>query len=155
MNDQGWLSYEVIIRNNKELIRGVQRAQNVTVKALRIAVVVALALADQAITLKKLGGLKEKTQEIVEKNAAQLRQTGVEIQKQAAGTALDIDSLKKAFADIKGAMDDLSRFRQEALPQMAAAILEMDKMAIDHEEVIKKLEEGNRTRSALSIEVEN
>ena len=38
----------------------------------------------------------------------------------AAGTSLNIDTLKKAFADIRAALDDIARFRQEALPQMAA-----------------------------------
>ena len=47
VNQQGVLAIEIIIRNNKELIKGVNRAINVTVNALNVAVTVALALANQ------------------------------------------------------------------------------------------------------------
>ena len=45
VNQQGVLAIEIIIRNNRELIRGVDRAIDVTVSALQVAVTVALALA--------------------------------------------------------------------------------------------------------------
>ena len=44
VNHQGIIAMEVIQRNNKELIRGVDRAKTVTVTALRTAVMVASAL---------------------------------------------------------------------------------------------------------------
>ena len=47
VNQQGVLATELIIRNNRELIRGVDRALDVTVSALQVAVTVALALAHQ------------------------------------------------------------------------------------------------------------
>lgn len=53
VNQQGIMALEVVMRNNKELIRGVDRARNVTVSALRIAVTVASALYNQQIVLKK------------------------------------------------------------------------------------------------------
>ena len=54
VNQQGFLTIELIIRNNKELIRGVNRALNVTVGALQVAVTLALALANQKIVLEKV-----------------------------------------------------------------------------------------------------
>lgn len=54
VNQQGIMAIEVVIRNNKELIRGVDRARNVTVSALKISVTVASALYNQKIVLKKL-----------------------------------------------------------------------------------------------------
>jgi uncharacterized protein YaaN involved in tellurite resistance len=54
VNQQGILTIEVIIRNNRELIRGVDRALNVTVTALQIAVACALALNNQEIVLNKI-----------------------------------------------------------------------------------------------------
>ena len=38
VNHQGIMAIEVIRRNNKELIRGVERAKNVTISAMKIAV---------------------------------------------------------------------------------------------------------------------
>ena len=54
VNQQGIVSLNVIRRNNKELIRGVKRAQNVTVSALRTGVMVASALYDQKIDRKSV-----------------------------------------------------------------------------------------------------
>jgi uncharacterized protein YaaN involved in tellurite resistance len=48
-------------------------------------------------------------------------------------------------------MDEISRFRQEALPKMANTILEMDRMTEEQEKVIKDLEEGNKVSEALKI----
>ena len=42
VNQQGVLAIEIIIRNNRELIRGVDRALDVTISALQVAVTVAL-----------------------------------------------------------------------------------------------------------------
>jgi uncharacterized protein YaaN involved in tellurite resistance len=56
VNQQGVLSIDLIMRNNVELTRGVDRAINVTVSALQVAVTLALALANQRITLEKGAG---------------------------------------------------------------------------------------------------
>ncbi len=52
VNQQGLLTTELVIRNNRELIRGVNRALNVTVYALQVAATSALALANQKIVLE-------------------------------------------------------------------------------------------------------
>ena len=54
INQQGIISLNVIRRNNKELIRGVTRAKNVTITALRTGAMVASALYDQKITMDKI-----------------------------------------------------------------------------------------------------
>lgn len=64
---------------------------------------------------------------------------------------LDMGSLKQAFADISQAMSDISTFRQEALPQMAETILEFNKMAMEGESAIKKMEEAETARPLIDI----
>ena len=68
-----------------------------------------------------------------------------EIHRQAAGAALDMDSLRSAFDDISIALDEISRYRREALPQMASTILELDQLAEESEEAISRMEEGRST----------
>jgi len=154
VNQQGVLSLELIIRNNKELIRGVNRALNVTVNALQVAVTVALALANQKIVLKKINAVNETTNNLIADNARRLKEQGAEIQKQAVSTQLDIDKLKQAFADIKMALEDISTFRQEALPQMANSILELSKMTDEQAEAVEQLQKGNRVASSFQIDLE-
>lgn len=152
VNQQGVLSTAIVIGNNQELVRGVDRALNVTVSALQVAVTVALALVNQRIVLDKITALNTTTSNLIAGTAATLRTQGVAIQTQASQSMLDIDSLKSAFADINAAMDEISRFRQEALPKMAQTILEFNEMTAGGEAAIQQLEKGRQARPALQIE---
>jgi uncharacterized protein YaaN involved in tellurite resistance len=154
VNQQGVLSTAIITGNNKELVRGVDRALDVTVSALQVAVTVALALANQKIVLDKVEAINRTTSDLIAGTAAKLRTQGAAIHTQASRAGLDVESLKSAFTDINAAMDEISRFRQEALPQMAQSILEFDELAAAGEAAIAKLEEGSKVRPLLDIEAD-
>lgn len=143
VNQQGFMALDIIRKNNKELIRGVERAKVVTINALKIAVVVAKALADQEIVLKKIQVLNETTNNLIAGTAERLKTQGVEIQKQASEAMLSSDVLKKAFADCLEAMDGIAKYRQEALPRMLGTIEEFKELTEKGEEAIKKIEKGN------------
>lgn len=145
VNQQGVLAIELIIRNNRELMRGVNRALDVTVSALQVAVTVALALAHQKVVLDKVEAVNRTTSDLIAGTAERLKTQGTEIHKQAAGTMLDMDSLRSAFEDINVALDEISRYRREALPQMAGTILELDKLTAEGEASIARLEQGGST----------
>lgn len=153
VNQQGYLTTELVIRNNKELIRGVSRATNVTVSALQVAVTLALALANQRIVLDKIQAISATTDNLLAGTAERLKTQGVEIHKQASGTQLNIETLKKAFDDIRIALEDVSSYRQQALPQMAQSILEMDQLAAKTEEQIKRFEHAGKVAGDFSIEI--
>ena len=153
VNQQGVLTVEVIIRNNKELIRGVNRSLNVTVNALNIAATLALALQTQKKVLKGVQAVTETTDELIAQTAHQLKTQGAEIHKQAASTQLDIEKLKQAFLDVQTALDDISRFRREALPHMASSIVEMDQLTENMTKEIEKMEGGTKARDVLEIEI--
>ncbi|NRA64152.1 MAG: toxic anion resistance protein [Pseudobacteriovorax sp.] len=154
VNQQGVLAMEIVIRNNKELIRGVNRALNVTVSALQTAVTVALALNNQKIVLDKVNALSKTTDNLIANTAKRLKTQGAEIHKQASSTALNMETLKGAFADINAALDDISSFRSKALPQMAQNILEMNDLTKDAEDKIQRMEKGNRNKPNLTIDAE-
>jgi len=154
VNQQGILSIEMIIRNNKELIRGVNRALNVTMSALQVAVTLALALANQRIVLDKVNALNETTNNLIAGTAERLKTQGAEIHKKAASTQLDMDTLKKAFSDIREALNDISKFRLEALPKMASTILELNKITNEQDKALEDLEKGNRVAATFQINVD-
>ncbi len=152
VNQQGVLSMAIIVGNNKELIRGVSRALDVTISALQVAVTVALALAHQKIVLDKITALNATTSSLISGTAEKLKTQGTAIHKQASGAGLDMEALKSAFADINAAMDEISRYRREALPQMAQSSLEFDKLATESEAAIEKMEQGTAARPVLDLE---
>jgi len=147
------LAIEMIIRNNVELARGVDRAINVTVSALQVAVTLALALANQKIVLGKIQTVNETTDKLIADTAKNLRQQGAEIHKMAAGTSINIDTLKNAFVDIRAAMDDIAKFRQEALPQMAQAIVELDKLSSEANKSIVNMENAKKVSETFHKEL--
>jgi uncharacterized protein YaaN involved in tellurite resistance len=152
VNQQGVLATEIIIRNNRELIRGVNRAVDVTVSALQVAVTVALALAHQKVVLDKVEAVNRTTSDLIAGTAERLKTQGTAIHEQAAGAMLDMDSLRSAFEDINIALDEISRYRREALPQMANSILELDRMAEEGEAAISRMEHGQASRSQIDLE---
>lgn len=153
VSQQTVLATEIIIRNNKELVRGVDRALSVTISALETAASVAMALANQQIVLDKLNSVNQTTSDIIKGTAQRLKTQGVEIHKQASGAQLSMDALKSSFQDIKTAMDDVAAFRTNALPQMASTIQELDKLSKDAGDAIQKMEEGNKAKPQIKLEI--
>jgi len=144
VNQQGIVSLNVIRRNNKELIRGVHRAKTVTVSALRTGVMVASALYDQKIVMDKINVLNSTTENIIESTSHMLKEQGSEIQKHSAETMISPDVLKASFAEAIQAIEDVSNYKQQALPQMKETINMFTEMSNDGKKVVEKLETSNK-----------
>ena len=143
VNQQGIIAMEVVQRNNKELMRGVDRAKIVTVTALRTAVMVASALYNQKIVLQKIQLLNETTNSMIASTSRMLKEQGAEIHKQSINTNISVDVLKTAFTDVLEALDEISMFKQQALPAMQTTIEQFREMADKGESAIQKIEKGN------------
>lgn len=144
INQQGIMAMELVIRNNRQMMRVVDRAKTVTISALRTSVMVAGALYNQRITLKKVNLLNEVTSNLMEGTSRMLREQGAEIHKKSIESNLSIDTLKTAFAEVLEAMEDLSRYKQEALPKMRETINQFRELAEMGEKHIQRLEKGSQ-----------
>lgn len=144
VNQHGIVSLNVIRRNNKELIRGIERAQNVTVTALRTGIMVAAALYNQKVTMDKIKVLNNTTEDIIESTSEILRRQGTEIQKASSETMLSPEVLQDSFNEALAAIEDLSSYKTQALSQMQETINTFSKMAIDGEKIVKKIETGDK-----------
>lgn len=144
VNQQGIMAMEVVIRNNKELIRGVDRAKNVTISALKIAVTVASALYNQKIVLQKIELLNQTTNELIAGTSRMLKDQGVQIHKQSLQTNISAETLKQAFTDVLSALDSISSYKQEALPKMRDTIDQFRELADNGEKQIQRWERGQK-----------
>ncbi|MBR0508561.1 MAG: toxic anion resistance protein [Clostridia bacterium] len=142
VNQQGIVAMEIIRRNNKELIRSVDRARLVTVSALRTAVTVAGALYDQKIVLQKVSALNAETNRMIEATSSMLKEQGTEIHRQAEEANLSPDTLINAFTDALDALEEISTYKQAALPRLKDSIEQFRQIADEGERHIKRLEEG-------------
>jgi len=119
---QGYLALDVIRRNNLELIKGVQRATTTTVSALRTAVIVAQALADQKLVLDQITALNTTTSNLIESTSELLRQQSTDINEQAASATIDLKKLQAAFNNIYATMDEIDTFKLKALDTMQQTV---------------------------------
>ncbi|MGM1044986.1 Uncharacterized conserved protein YaaN involved in tellurite resistance [Paenibacillus uliginis N3/975] len=144
VNQQGIMAIEVVSRNNKELIRGVDRAKNVTISALKISVTVASALYNQKIVLKKIELLNQTTNEFISGTSRMLKDQGIQIHKQSLQANISVETLKQAFTDVLSALDSISTYKQEALPKMRETIDQFRELADNGEQQIQRLEKGQK-----------
>ncbi|MDN5791259.1 MAG: toxic anion resistance protein [Micrococcales bacterium] len=119
---QNYLAIDIIIRNNIELIKGVDRATTTTVSALRTAVIVAQALNNQQLVLDQITALNTTTSGLIERTSELLKSNSARIQEQSASATISIEALQKAFANIYETMDAIDVFKVKALDTMAATI---------------------------------
>jgi uncharacterized protein YaaN involved in tellurite resistance len=119
---QGYLAMDIVIKNNIELIKGVDRASTTTVAALRTAVIVAQALNNQKLVLDQITALNTTTSSMIESTSKMLADNSAQIQQQAASATIGLPQLQAAFANIYATMDAIDNFKVAALDSMAATI---------------------------------
>jgi uncharacterized protein YaaN involved in tellurite resistance len=119
---QGYLAIDLIRRNNIELVKGVDRATTTTIAALRTAVIVAQALANQKLVLDQITTLNETTSNLIESTSKSLATQSVAINEQASSSTIGIDKLEAAFTNIFQTMDAIDTFKAQALHSMQKTI---------------------------------
>jgi uncharacterized protein YaaN involved in tellurite resistance len=119
---QNYLAIDITIKNNIELVKGVDRAATTTVSALRTAVIVAQALSNQKLVLDQITALNTTTSGLIQSTSEMLRDNSVRIQEQAAASTIGLPQLQAAFQNIYQTMDAIDTFKVQALDNMAATI---------------------------------
>ncbi len=119
---QGYLALDLVKKNNVELVKGVDRASTTTVSALRTAVTVASAMTNQKLVLEQIGALNTTTAGMIDSTGELLRtQTGA-IHQQAASSTIPLETLQRAFQNVYETMDQIDRFKLEALDNMKQTV---------------------------------
>lgn len=119
---QSYLAIDIIIKNNIELIKGVDRASTTTISALRTAVIVAQALGNQKLVLDQISALNTTTSGMIQRTSEMLRENSAAIQEQAASSTIGMEQLQAAFQNIYATMDSIDDFKLKALDSMSATI---------------------------------
>jgi uncharacterized protein YaaN involved in tellurite resistance len=123
---QGYLALDLVRKNNIELIKGVDRAQNTTVTALRTAVIVAQALANQKLVLDQINALNATTNQMILSTSEMLKQQSGQIQEQAASSGVSVETLQKAFDNVFETMDAIDTYKAKAVDSMATTVTALE-----------------------------
>jgi uncharacterized protein YaaN involved in tellurite resistance len=126
VNVQGYLALDLIKKNNVELIKGVDRATTTTVAALRTAVIVAQALANEKLVLDQVRALNSTTTSMIESTSVMLKQQSAGVYEQASAATVDVEKLKAAFTNIYDAMDSVATYKQAALGSMQKTVVALE-----------------------------
>ena len=119
---QGYLAMDLIRKNNLELIKGVDRARTTTIAALRTAVIVAQALANQKMVLDQIDAINTTTNNMILKTSEMLKDQTVRIHEQASNSGVSVETLQKAFDNVFATMDAIDTFRADAAKNMEGTV---------------------------------
>jgi uncharacterized protein YaaN involved in tellurite resistance len=119
---QGYLAMDLIRKNNLELIKGVDRARTTTIAALRTAVIVAQALANQKMVLDQIDAINTTTNNMILKTSEMLKDQTVRIHEQAGNSGVSVDTLQKAFDNVFATMDAIDTFRATSAKNMEGTV---------------------------------
>jgi uncharacterized protein YaaN involved in tellurite resistance len=150
---QNYLAIDIVIKNNIELIKGVDRASTTTISALRTAVMVAQALGNQKLVLTQITALNTTTSNLIERTSEMLRDNSVAIQEQAAAATIGLPQLQAAFENIYATMDAIDSFKVQALDNMAATIGTLETVVGKSRDYLDRVEHQDQrvTRGSLDL----
>ncbi len=122
VNTQGYLAMNLVEQNNRELIKGVDRATTTTVSALRTAIIVAQALANQKLVLNQINALNTTTSNLIESTSEMLKQQSGQVYQQAADSTVQLQKLQTAFDNIYQSIDAIDTYKVQALDNMQKTV---------------------------------
>ena len=146
---QSYLAIDIIIKNNVELIKGVDRASTTTISALRTAVIVAQALGNQKLVLDQITALNTTTSQMIQRTSEMLKENSAQIQEQAASSTIGLEQLQAAFANIYETMDSIDQFKQKALDSMAATIGTLETEVAKSKSYLERVSQQDSRASTL------
>ena len=122
VNTQGYLAMDLVEKNNQELIKGVDRATTTTVSALRTAIIVAQALANQKLVLNQINALNTTTSNLIESTSEMLKEQSGQVYQQAADSTIQLEKLQTAFNNIYTSIDAIDTYKVQALDNMQKTV---------------------------------
>ncbi len=152
---QSYLAIDIIIKNNTELIKGVDRASTTTLSALRTAVIVAQALGNQKLVLDQITALNTTTSTMIQRTSEMLKENSAQIQEQAASSTIGLEQLQAAFANIYETMDSIDQFKMRALDTMAATIGTLEVEVVKSRQYLERVAQADaRAQQSPSISID-
>jgi uncharacterized protein YaaN involved in tellurite resistance len=151
---QGYLAMDIIIKNNIELIKGVDRASTTTVAALRTAVIVAQALSNQRLVLDQITALNTTTSNLIQRTSEMMRDNSAQIQQQAASATIGLPQLQAAFQNIYATMDSIDTFKTQALDTMAQTIGTLEVEVSKSREYLDRVSNTDQRLASGSLDIE-
>ncbi|HCF24926.1 MULTISPECIES: toxic anion resistance protein [unclassified Novosphingobium] len=145
---QGYLALDLVKKNNVELVKGVDRASTTTVAALRTAVTVSQAMANQRLVLEQVTALNSTTAGLIDSTGQLLRDQTGKIHEMAASSTIPLETLQRAFQNIYDTMDNIDTFKVKALENMKQTVTTLTAEVEKSKGYIARAEGANQAQIA-------
>lgn len=145
---QGYLALDLVKKNNVELVKGVDRASTTTVAALRTAVTVAQAMANQRLVLEQVSALNTTTAGLIDSTSQMLKEQTGRIHEQASSSTVPLETLQRAFQNIYDTMDAIDTFKLKALDSMKQTVTTLSSEVEKSKGYIARAEGASQARAS-------
>ena len=122
VNTQGYMSMDLVRRNNQEMALAIERTTTTTMSALRTAVITAQALSTQKDVIEMVKGVNETTNSMILSTSKMLAQNANDIASISSSPTIKIETLQKSFDNVFAAMDTADTYRIKALESMKQTV---------------------------------
>ena len=126
VKQQSQIALEIIRRNNKEIIRNIDKIKNVTIEALNTAVIVAKSIYNQKLVLNGIDRLKKDTQNLILGTGKIIKNEGKEIYVNASNDKLEL--MKEAFSNVLTTIEEADEQNKKSIPESELKIIELKKL---------------------------
>jgi len=148
---QGYLALDLVKKNNVELVKGVDRASTTTVAALRTAVTVSQAMANQRLVLEQVTALNSTTAGLIDSTGTLLREQTGKIHEMASSSTIPLETLQRAFQNIYDTMDNIDTFKVKALDSMKQTVTTLSAEVEKSKGYIARAEGANQAQVASDV----
>ncbi|MFO1430619.1 MAG: toxic anion resistance protein [Candidatus Competibacteraceae bacterium] len=114
----GFMVFDNVLRNNRDLVRVLETARHNTMAMINIGFAAAVALANQKKALDFQAAVDQATDELMSSVADMNKTQSQQVQKKVIESSVSIKTLQKALETVVATAEAASRFRIEALGVM-------------------------------------
>ncbi len=115
VSQQSYAMLGIVLANNLELVKGIDRASATTIAALQTAIVAAQTLANQRIVLDRIGGVATAAAALSEGASGASARGNARVALDSAEASQQVAALRSAIADVAASVDALDSQQQSAL----------------------------------------
>jgi uncharacterized protein YaaN involved in tellurite resistance len=115
----------LIQNNDKQLVDKIQTAMLNTIPLWKSQIVIALGLHKQENVLKMQKQVTDTTNELLMKNAEQLKTSSIEVARESERSIVDVETLKKVNQDLIETIEETLRIHSEGREKRQAAQQEL------------------------------
>ena len=152
VTQQGFLSSDLIINTNWELIDNISNVKAVTKRAIEIGIAMAITLQNQKNALET-AETKKFANDMILANAQRLNTQASEIYKMSGDATLDIETLKQAFSQIEEAIGKINTFKAKAVEKIKTEVTALKEVTAKLENKIQESQKAQEFKTSFSMDL--